>query len=38
MLYSTSNQPEHREYMAIGVVHDEEVTLQSDIIEAVFGG
>lgn len=30
--------PEHREYMAIGVVHDEEVTQQSDIIEAVFGG
>ncbi len=30
--------PEHREYMAIGVIRDEEVTLQSDIIEAVFGG
>jgi hypothetical protein len=30
--------PEHREYMAIGVLHDEEVTKQSDIIEAVFGG
>ena len=35
---AVANQPEHREYMAIGVVHDEEVTLQSDIIEAVFGG
>ena len=32
------NIPEHREYMAIGVVHDKEVTLQSAIIEAVFGG
>ena len=31
-------QPEHREYMAIGVLHDEEVTQQSDIIEAVYGG
>lgn len=31
-------QPEHREYMAIGVIKDVEVTLQSDIIEAVFGG
>lgn len=30
--------PEHREYMAIGVLYDEEVTLASDIIEAVFGG
>lgn len=30
--------PEHREYMAIGVIRDEEVTLQSDIVEAVFGG
>ena len=29
---------EHREYMGIGVVHDEEVTLQSDIMEAIFGG
>ena len=41
----TDNRPlavagvsEHREYMAIGVIHDEEVTLQSDIMEAVFGG
>ena len=32
------NQPEHREYMAIGVIHDEEATQQSNIIEAVFGG
>ena len=32
------NTPEHREYMAIGVVQDNEVTLQSDIVEAVFGG
>ena len=29
---------EHREYMGIGVVHDEEVTIKSDIIEAIFGG
>ena len=29
---------EHREYMGIGVVHDEEVTLQSDIMEIIFGG
>ncbi len=33
-----ANTPEHREYMAIGVMQDEEVTLQSDIIEAVYGG
>ena len=32
------DKPEHREYMAIGVIRDEEVTLQSDIIEAVYGG
>ena len=32
------NVPEHREYMAIGVLRDEEVTQQSSIIEAVFGG
>ncbi|MFM2326562.1 MAG: hypothetical protein RIR31_764 [Bacteroidota bacterium] len=30
--------PEHKEYMAIGVMQDEEVTLQSDIVEAVYGG
>lgn len=35
---AVANTPEHREYMAIGVVHDEEVTQQSDIVEAVFGG
>lgn len=35
---TTAGTPEHREYMAIGVIHDEEVTLQSDIIEAVYGG
>lgn len=32
------NVPEHREYMAIGVIRDQEVTLQSDIVEAIFGG
>ena len=32
------DKPEHREYMAIGVIRDEEVTLQSDIIDAVYGG
>ena len=35
---TAAGQPEHREYMAIGVLHDEEVTQQSDIIEAVYGG
>lgn len=35
---ATPGKPEHREYMAIGVIKDQEVTLQSDIIEAVFGG
>jgi hypothetical protein len=35
---AVANQPEHREFMAIGVLQDEEVTQQSDIIEAVFGG
>ncbi|WP_432672155.1 hypothetical protein [Flavobacterium sp. SM2513] len=35
---AVDNVPEHREYMAIGVIRDEEVTLQSDIVEAVFGG
>lgn len=31
-------KPEHREYMAIGAIKDKEATLQSDIIEVVFGG
>jgi hypothetical protein len=35
---AAANTPEHREFMAIGVIHDEEVTKQSDIIETVFGG
>lgn len=35
---AVDNTPEHREYMAIGVIHDEEVTLQSDIIEVLYGG
>lgn len=35
---AVANTPEHREYMAIGVILDEEVTLQSDIVEAVYGG
>lgn len=35
---ATANQPEHREYMAIGILTDEEVTQQSDIVEAVYGG
>ena len=30
--------PEHREYMVIGVIHDVEVTLKSDIVEAVYAG
>lgn len=30
--------PECREYMAIGVMRDEEVTEESDVIKAVFGG
>ena len=29
---------EHREYVGIGVVHDKEVKLQSDIMEAIFEG
>ncbi len=29
---------EHREYMGIGVIHDAEVTLQSDIMEVIYGG
>jgi hypothetical protein len=33
-----AGKPEHREYMAIGAIKDKEVTLQSDIIEVVFGG
>ena len=35
---ATPPAPEHREFMAIGVLRDKEVTLQSAIIEAVFGG
>lgn len=35
---ANDNVPEHREYMAIGVMHDHEVTLQSTIIEAIYGG
>lgn len=35
---ATPPAPEHRELMAIGVLRDKEVTLQSAIIEAVFGG
>jgi hypothetical protein len=35
---AVANTPEHREYMAIGVIQDAAVTLQSDIIEAVYGG
>lgn len=30
--------PEHREFLAIGVIRDQEVTLKSNIVEAVFGG
>ena len=30
--------PEHHENMGVGVIHGEEVTLRSDIVEAVFGG
>jgi hypothetical protein len=33
-----NGQPEKREYMAIGVVGDEEVGVPSDIISVVFGG
>lgn len=31
-------QPENREYMAIGVIDDEEIGLMSDIVSVVFGG
>lgn len=34
----SNGQPEKREYMAIGVVGDEEVGKPSDIISVVFGG
>jgi hypothetical protein len=34
----TNNQPEIREYMAMGVVGDEEVGQPSDIVSVVFGG
>jgi len=33
-----ANTPEHRDYRAIDVILDEEVTLSSDIIEGVYGG
>lgn len=35
---AVATTPEHREYMAIGVIRDQEVTLSSDIVEAVYGG
>lgn len=35
---TTPNQPEHWEYMAYGVLDDEQIGLQSDIVEVVFGG
>ena len=35
---TTPNQPEVREYMAIGVVNDEEVGQPSEIIEVVYAG
>lgn len=34
----SNGQPEKREYMAIGLVGDDEVGLPSDIISVVFGG
>jgi hypothetical protein len=34
----TNGQPEKREYMAIGVVGDDEVGQPSDIVSVVFGG
>ncbi len=33
-----ANTPEHREFMAIGVINDSEVGLSSDIVEVVYGG
>jgi len=35
---STAGTPEAREYMAMGVINDEEIGQPSDIIEVVFGG
>ena len=35
---SDENTPEHRLYMAIGVVKDVEVTQESDMVDVVFGG
>ncbi|MCS3798336.1 hypothetical protein [Niastella sp. OAS944] len=34
----TNGQPEKREYMAIGLLGDDEVGMPSDIISVVFGG
>lgn len=36
--FANDTFPEHREYMGVGVISGEEVTLQSDIVEAFFGG
>jgi hypothetical protein len=35
---SVAGVPETREYMAMGVIKDEEIGQQSDIVEVVFGG
>jgi hypothetical protein len=35
---AVANAPEHREYMAIGVIDDAEIGQSSDIIEVVYGG
>lgn len=38
IVLETTNQPEHWEYRAFGVLDDAEIGLPSDIIEVVFGG
>jgi hypothetical protein len=35
---AVAHTPEHREYMAIGVIDDAEIGQSSDIIEVVYGG
>lgn len=35
---AVASAPEHREYMAIGVLDDAEIGQSSDIVEVVFGG
>lgn len=38
IVLDTPNQPEHWEYIAYGVLNDDQIGIPSDIIEVVFGG